>query len=1145
MAEPEREAAFLEDPERAAKETAKELARIALTHHVSAAGTALTQSGHLLKAGILVSAAAIFLVLAVLIYPAALFFSSLGPVQKEDEYAAEYEHALQMSEAVIQRNYRYYSEDVAMVQAQRLKRSYENGSEITTYVLPGMDDLSVTASAGNRMMAAYHVAKYHNNADINDDEGYRYDFYGDEGKVDYYSSEEGGYALFKITGINPNVQAYEYVITPQRTYTEYEERIVEETVFTGSLADLLPEGHKATRTYVQKIPNEVVVPAVTQTRYRGTITVNVSFQTGNFMKEEFNEILKREGGSLIRSGSLTGDYEQATKTQKLICDLASGTPETEQGFCAQWVMNVINGTGLSRIGGNACDLWQEYCYSTDYTDLDVGMLIAVRSSAASELGEVYGHVGIYIGGGKVMDCTGQVCVTGLEDWIGKYDRLGTAAWGYPPEIRALVEEEVKERDLLEAVRERREGQAEEDSSSSRTVSSARLRDALVRYAMSWVGVTPYVWAGTSLTDGTDCSGFISLVYGAFGIDLPTDSLAYQDLGTKIRKADLQPGDIIVYGNGDHVAIYAGEGEVIHCSSPENGTVKWELGYRPDLSACIRVIEDGKEYEISENLSAFSDPAASSSVTKALQEEIRDVAETLLLEFGLKGKDVFPTYDLPDNALEGIALYCYRQAGTLQGAAMEASYMANCFELYGAEYGTGTEGFLSYVLSSGNFLSGELPGDPEAVPLKAAEVVRKVLVEGYRTLPGYVDRKEAFHKNYTADLMGTAIDAENKSLYRKFLTNIHPLPDPKDLNRNVPDPWTFYCFAPLTSDLFGYSSEQIREKKEEAFFAYGTWVYMGDLPEEADLSGLREQIVQYAMSWVGITPYVEWWNRLDAGGNIQNSLTQGTDCSGFISLVYEHFGYSLSKASDDYQDRVGERITQAELQPGDIIVYGSGSHVSIYAGDGKVVHCSNPKDGTVCWDRSYRSDETAYVRVIEEGDEFSFDSFFFGNLAGEGEELTQSQAEELYLTMALPSKSQVADLLTSYLSGDHDLVVCAIAWMEGEADYTADPYLGYLSASCILNSMLDAPSLYRNGACWATLRGWGAWYSKERLFTRYQNAGMASSFKCLYLAMKYPCRSVHSCFGVDLAYEAYGMTRESAVYVSSIITSEGQMTGVWR
>lgn len=95
---------------------------------------------------------------------------------------------------------------------------------------------------------------------------------------------------------------------------------------------------------------------------------------------------------------------------------------------------------------------------------------------------------------------------------------------------------------------------------------------LVQFAKKYVG-NPYVWGGVSLTNGADCSGFVLSVYKQFGISLPHSSRAQAGYGTKIAASGAQPGDLFFYaknGTINHVAIYIGNGQVVHASSPRTG-----------------------------------------------------------------------------------------------------------------------------------------------------------------------------------------------------------------------------------------------------------------------------------------------------------------------------------------------------------------------------------------------------------------------------------------------------------------------------------------------------------------------------------------------------------------------------------------------
>ena len=114
----------------------------------------------------------------------------------------------------------------------------------------------------------------------------------------------------------------------------------------------------------------------------------------------------------------------------------------------------------------------------------------------------------------------------------------------------------------------------------------------MNYATQFVG-NPYVWGGTSLTNGADCSGFVQSVYANFGVSLPRTSYEQQNAGTEVSYADAQPGDLFFYGNGssiNHVAIYIGGGRVVHASSPKSGIKISGAYYRTPVKV-VRVINN--------------------------------------------------------------------------------------------------------------------------------------------------------------------------------------------------------------------------------------------------------------------------------------------------------------------------------------------------------------------------------------------------------------------------------------------------------------------------------------------------------------------------------------------------------------------------
>lgn len=119
-----------------------------------------------------------------------------------------------------------------------------------------------------------------------------------------------------------------------------------------------------------------------------------------------------------------------------------------------------------------------------------------------------------------------------------------------------------------------------------------IRVDLSQYAKQFVG-NPYVWGGTSLTKGADCSGFVQSVFKNFGISLPRTSSTQAGAGTKITMAEALPGDLIFYAKGgriNHVALYIGGGQVVHASSPKTGIKISKYNYRTPYKV-VRVLPE--------------------------------------------------------------------------------------------------------------------------------------------------------------------------------------------------------------------------------------------------------------------------------------------------------------------------------------------------------------------------------------------------------------------------------------------------------------------------------------------------------------------------------------------------------------------------
>jgi cell wall-associated NlpC family hydrolase len=129
-------------------------------------------------------------------------------------------------------------------------------------------------------------------------------------------------------------------------------------------------------------------------------------------------------------------------------------------------------------------------------------------------------------------------------------------------------------------------------SSNGSSSHSELRNEVVEYALKFVG-NPYVWSGTSLTKGADCSGFVQAIYADFGYSIPRVSRDQAaSAGIKVSESDLLPGDLIFYANSSnivsHVAMYIGNGKIVHAANSRQGIIVSQYRYR-DIYCVRRII----------------------------------------------------------------------------------------------------------------------------------------------------------------------------------------------------------------------------------------------------------------------------------------------------------------------------------------------------------------------------------------------------------------------------------------------------------------------------------------------------------------------------------------------------------------------------
>lgn len=273
----------------------------------------------------------------------------------------------------------------------------------------------------------------------------------------------------------------------------------------------------------------------------------------------------------------------------------------EKTFAADTEAALLPGVGIEEVLNDCYNAKEElniesYLVPTEkgeyldmaFANVDADTFLFVRSEPTKEsewVGKLYpdyaakiiGPVGEWT---KVQSgtVTGYVCA--------KYITIGNLAQQKAEEIvrtaaeaSGQAESSINGEDVFqyaesreeEARRLQEEARAAEEEAAAqalqRVQNASSLGQAVVDYACQFIG-NPYVWGGTSLTDGADCSGFVQSVYANFGISLPRTTWDQEYVGTGISYEEAQPGDLILYEG--HVGIYMGDGQIVNAINASKG-----------------------------------------------------------------------------------------------------------------------------------------------------------------------------------------------------------------------------------------------------------------------------------------------------------------------------------------------------------------------------------------------------------------------------------------------------------------------------------------------------------------------------------------------------------------------------------------------